>query len=185
LQVTLPILETKRLVLRQIEESDAEGLHGAFGNAEAMRFWDFPICRDVAETATRIQQSRAIDASWHGMWAIMVRAGGFAGMINYHRRETWNQRLELGVILTPLYWRLGIMSEAMRSVLQHCFSNMETHRVEATIAPEDFGSRVFLTKLGFTQEGLLRDWRCVGGQFRSVLMFSLLKNEWQAVERSK
>jgi ribosomal-protein-alanine N-acetyltransferase len=183
--MTLPVLETKRLMLRQIEESDADGLHGAFGDAEAMRFWDFPTCRDVAETATQIRQSRAIDASWHGMWAIMARTGGFAGMINYHRRETWNQRLELGVILTPVHWRLGLMTEAMRIVLQYCFSEMETHRVEATIAPEDFGSRVFLTKLGFTQEGLLRDWRRVSGQFRSVFMYSLLKNEWEAAERLK
>ena len=183
--MTVPVLETKRLVLRQIEESDAEGLHGAFGNAETMRFWDFPTCRNVAETAAHIQQSRAVDPRWHGMWAILARAGGFAGMINYHRRETWNQRLELGVILTPQYMRQGLMSEAMRSVLLCCFSKMETHRVEATIAPEDFGSRVFLTKLGFIQEGLLRDWRCVNGQFRSVLMFSLLKNEWEAAERLK
>jgi len=33
-------------------------------------------------------------------------------------------------------------------------------------------------KLRFTEEGLLRDWLCVVGEFRSVVMDSLLRAEW-------
>jgi RimJ/RimL family protein N-acetyltransferase len=54
--MTLPVLETVRLRLRQIEKGDAAGLHAAHGDAEAMRFWDFPPSRDLAETASRILQ---------------------------------------------------------------------------------------------------------------------------------
>ena len=32
--------------------------------------------------------------------------------------------------------------------------------------------------LGFIEEGTLRDWLCVAGEFRSVVMYSLLRTEW-------
>jgi [ribosomal protein S5]-alanine N-acetyltransferase len=177
----LPVLETRRLTLRQIEESDAEGLHAAMGDPEVMRLVDLSASRDVAETAFRIRQSGAIDVRWVGTWAILARSGGFAGMIGYHHREPWNRRLELAWILAPAFWRQGIMTEAGRIVLQHCFAGMDAHRVEAMIHPENIRARGLAAKLGFTLEcGLLRDRLCVNGQFRSVLLYSLLQSEWPA-----
>lgn len=178
--MTLPTLETGRLILRQIEEADAEGLHAVYGNAEAMRFWDFPASRDVAQIASRIRISLEMDAMWHGVWVIAPRSvGGLAGMINYHHRQPWNRRLELGWILAPAFWRQGLMTEAARAVLRHCFTDLDTHRVEAIIEPDNIASRGLAAKLGFVQEtGLLRDRLRVDGQFRSVLMYSLLQPEW-------
>lgn len=177
--MTLPALETRRLVLRPIEEGDAAGLHGAYGDAEAMRFWDSPATRDVAETATHIRNSLAVERRWHGMWAIVARSGGFAGMINYHNVDPRNRRLALGWILAPAFWHQGLMTEAAEAVLSHCFSAMEMHRIEALIEPENIASRGLATKLGFKQEShLLRDRLCVAGQYRSVLMYALLQADW-------
>jgi [ribosomal protein S5]-alanine N-acetyltransferase len=181
--MALPTLETKRLLLRQIEESDGEGLHAAYGDAEAMRFWDFPPTRNVAETKNCIRQSMSADERWHGAWAIVFRDGRVAGMINYHHREIWNRRLELGWILAPAFWRQGLMTEAARAVLRHCFSAMEVHRVEALIESENVSSLALVAKLGFVQEGgLLRDRLLVGGGFRSVQMHALLKPDWEVGE---
>jgi ribosomal-protein-alanine N-acetyltransferase len=179
----LTALKTERLILRQIEESDAKGLHDAYGDPEAMRFWDFPATRTVDETAKCIRNSRGVAQKWHACWAIVPRAarddGRCIGLINYHHREPWNRRLELGWILAPAYWRQGLMTEAATAVLHHCFSEMGTHRIEATIEPENIASRVLVTKLGFVQEGgLLRDRLCVAGEFRGVLMYGLLQPDW-------
>jgi len=46
--MSLPVLHTERLTLRPLQEADAEGLHMAYGDGEAMRFWDFPASLDVA-----------------------------------------------------------------------------------------------------------------------------------------
>ena len=177
--MTLPIFETSRLVLRPIEESDAQGLHGAYGDAEAMRFWDAPAARDVEETATHIRNSLAVERRWHGMWAIVARSGGFAGMINYHNVDPRNRRLALGWIVAPAFWHQGLMTEAAEAVLSHCFSAMEMHRVEALIEPENTASRGLAVKLGFKQESdLLRDRLRVDGHYRGVLMYGLLQAEW-------
>lgn len=176
---TLPTFETKRLVLRPIEESDAQGLHGAYGDAQAMRFWDVPATHDVAQTASHIRNSLAVERRWHGMWAIVARSGGFAGAINYHNVDLRNRRLAVGWILVPAVWRQGLMAEAAEPVLSHCFSTMEMHRVEALIEPENTASRELATKLCFRQESdLLRDRLCVAGQYRHLLMYGLLQADW-------
>lgn len=178
--MSLPVLHTERLTLRPLQETDAEGLHMAYGDGEAMRFWDFPASRDVAETAARIRRSLAVDERWHAAWAVVLRSGGFAGMINYHHREPWNRRLELGWILAPAFWRQGFMTEAAGAVLHHCFTEMHTHRAEALIEPENVASRALAAKLGFVQEsGLLRDRLHVNGRFRSVMMYGLLQPEYR------
>ena len=177
--MTLPAFETRRLVLRSIEEGDAQGLHAAYGDAEAMRFWDAPPSVDVAETASRIRQTLAVERRWHGMWAIVARSGGFAGMINYHAVDPRNRRLALSWIVAPAFWRQGLMTEAAEAVLAHCFSAMEMHRIEALIEPENTASRRLATRLGFTQESdLLRDRLYVGGQYRNILMYGLLQADW-------
>ena len=180
--MTVPVVATRRLTLRPIEEGDAEGLHGAYGDVEAMRFWDSPVSRDILETAARIRQSLAVELRWHGMWAIEAHPGGFAGMINYHNVDPHNRRLGLGWILAPSFRRRGLMTEAAQLVLAHCFFTMEMHRIEVLIEPDNVASRGLATKLGFRQESdLLRDRLRVGDQYRGVLMYGLLQADWESM----
>jgi ribosomal-protein-alanine N-acetyltransferase len=177
--MTLPVLETPRLKLRPITASDAEGLHEASGDADAMRHWDFPPSRDLSQTAERIRTSVEVDPRWHGTWAIQTRAGRFVGAINYHAHNEAQRRLALGWILVPSCWRHGLMTEAAPPVISHCFARLNAHRIEARIEPDNRSSRRLATKLAFTEEGTLRDWLCVAGEFRSVVMYRLLRTEWR------
>lgn len=178
--MNLPILETNRLILRQVEARDAEGLHAALGDAEAMRFVDLAPSRDIGETTERIRKASTIDTRWAGTWTIDVRRHGVAGMISYHHREPWNRRLELAWIMAPAFWRQGIMTEAAEAVLQHCFDALAAHRVEALVEPQNLAARGLVAKLGFTLEsGVLRDRLCVDGHFCSVLMYSMLQSEFR------
>jgi RimJ/RimL family protein N-acetyltransferase len=43
--------------------------------------------------------------------------------------------------------------------------------------PENLSSRRLAAKLGFIEEGTLRDWLCVASAFRSVVMYSLLRTD--------
>src|SRR6185369_730250 len=178
--MTLPVFETEHLTLRSITEHDAEGLHEAYGDADVMRHWDLPPSVDVSQTVERIRASAEADARGHGMWAIQTRAGRFVGAINYHAHNEHQRRLALGWIVVPSLWRQGIMTEAAPPVISHCFTCLNAHRIEARIEPENLSSRRLAAKLSFTEEGLLRDWLYVAGEFRSVVMYSLLPTEWMA-----
>ena len=177
--MTPPVFETPRLTLRPITANDAAGLHEAYGDADAMRHWDFPPSRDLWQTAERIRLSAEVDPRWHATWAIQTHAGRFVGAINYHAHNEQHRRLALGWIVVPSYWRQGLMTEAAPPVISHCFTRLNVHRIEARIEPENLPSRRLATKLAFAEEGTLRDWLCVAGEFRTVVMYSLLRTEWR------
>jgi RimJ/RimL family protein N-acetyltransferase len=72
------------------------------------------------------------------------------------------------------------MREAMAALLRHCFDDLDTHRVEAEIEPENAASIRLAERLGFQREGLLRDRMFVAGEPRSVFMYALLQPAWSA-----
>ena len=78
-------------------------------------------------------------------------------MINYHARQPSNRRLALGCILIPRFQGRGYTQEAVGAVLAHCFTTLNTHRIEAEIEPENVRSVRLAQRLGFQREGLLRD----------------------------
>jgi ribosomal-protein-alanine N-acetyltransferase len=177
----LPTLPTPRLLLRPLVADDAHALHRCYGDVETMRYWDHPPALDLTETQARITQSLQTDPAWHAAWAVVLRENGeLIGLVNYHHRDPAAQRLEIGYLLARPYWHLGYMSEAVEALLRHCFEELGAHRVEAMMAVENAGSVHLAQRLGFRLEGLLRDRQRVAGQFRSVLMFALIEDEWRA-----
>lgn len=172
----IPVLETQRLLLRPLEESDAVATHEALGDPEAMRFWDSLPSADLAETALRIRQSREASPTWHAAFAVTRREDNrMVGMVNYHARNPGNRRLAVGWIVARPWWRQGIMREAMPALLEYCFDTLATHRVEAHIEPDNIPSVRLAEVLGFTREGLMRDWLFVGGEPRSVYLYAMLR----------
>ena len=156
-------------------------LHEAYGDSEAMRFWDAPPARDLAETAARIRQSRAANPQFHAAFAVETKdTGAFVGMVNYHARWAMARRLAVDWILVPRFQHKGLMHEALQALLAHCFDSLEAHRVEAEIEPENAASIRLAERLGFRREALLRDRMFVAGEPRSVLMYALLRPEWTA-----
>jgi [ribosomal protein S5]-alanine N-acetyltransferase len=175
----VPELQTPRLRLRRLVETDAPGLHVAYGDPAAMRFWDALPSRDLAETAARIRQSIEISPQWHAMFAVLLRdAGEFVGMVNYHRRVPQQRRLAVGWILVPAWSGQGLAEEATRALLNHCFTALDTHRIEAHIEPENAASIRLAERLGFRREGLMRDQLFVDEKPRNALLYALLRPDW-------
>ncbi len=69
----VPVLETPRLRLRALRESDADARHAAFGDAGTMRFRNAPPARDVDQTAATIRRSLGVGAQWHAVFALTPR----------------------------------------------------------------------------------------------------------------
>jgi [ribosomal protein S5]-alanine N-acetyltransferase len=175
--MAFPSFKTERLLVRPIKPTDAKGLHKAFGDPAAMRFWDRPPARNVDETRGWIPKS----TPHFGMWAVLAKDGKrFLGMVNFHARNATHRRLAIGYILAREHWRKGFMHEALVPFIGYCFATLGCHRVEALIEPANAASKALAEKLGFRAEGVLRDWLCVKGEFRSVVMYALFEDDWQA-----
>ena len=99
-------------------------------------------------------------------------------MVNYHDRRPVNHRLVVGWILVRSWQNRGIVREAVPVPLNHCFDNLDTHRIEARIEPENTPSVRLAEWLGFQREGLMRDWMFVAGEARSPCLYALLRHDW-------
>jgi len=71
----------------------------------------------------------------------------------------------------------GVATGALALGLDHCFGPMGLHRVEATVRPENVASRAVLEHAGFREEGLLRRYLDVDGQWRDHLLVAMTVEE--------
>ena len=71
----------------------------------------------------------------------------------------------------------GMASLAVALVCDHAFGPVGLHRVEADIRPENGPSRRLVEGLGFRQEGLLRRYLDIDGDWRDHLAYALLAED--------
>ncbi|MCL2534878.1 MAG: GNAT family N-acetyltransferase [Nocardiaceae bacterium] len=71
----------------------------------------------------------------------------------------------------------GVATAALALGLDHCFGPMMLHRVEATVRPENLASQAVLRHAGFREEGLLRRYLDVDGQWRDHLLVAMTVEE--------
>lgn len=88
------------------------------------------------------------------------------------------------------YWvrsddtRNGICTEAVAQLLQIGFDDLKLHRVTLRIAVGNRASERIAEKLGFLQEGILRDDVKIGNRWVDHSIWGLLAGEWK-VERER
>lgn len=71
----------------------------------------------------------------------------------------------------------GVATVAVALAVDHCFGTLGLHRVEATVRPENRGSRGVLANSGFREEGLLRRYLHVDGLWRDHLLVAITAEE--------
>jgi RimJ/RimL family protein N-acetyltransferase len=91
-----------------------------------------------------------------------------------------SRRCEIGYILHRDSWGQGYMHEALLTLLDYGFGVLDLNRVEADIDPRNDGSRRTLARLGFVQEGLLRERWIVSGETSDTALHGLLRRDWLA-----
>jgi len=104
--------------------------------------------------------------------------GAFAGQVTVGNvvrgalRSAW-----VGYWVATPHTGKGVASAALALTVDHCFGPVGLHRIEATVRPENLASRAVLARVGFREEGLLRRYLDVDGQWRDHLLVALIAEE--------
>lgn len=97
------------------------------------------------------------------------------GSINLFRiRPMPFSTASIGYKLHHDFWGNGYATESCLAAISVMFSNYNTHRIEAKVAPDNIRSIHVLERLGFTYEGVEYKSVHVQGEFRDHLRYSLL-----------
>jgi len=174
-----PVLETPRLLLRPFALSDApevQRLAGAPEVADTTLNLPHPYGEGVAEAW--ISGHAARFASGEGVnYAITLRgAGALVGSISLlvTRRH---RRAELGYWLGVPFWSRGYMTEAAGALVEHGFSLLDLHKIEATHMTRNPASGRVMEKIGMAREGLLRGHVLKNGSPEDLVVYGLLNSE--------
>lgn len=71
------------------------------------------------------------------------------------------------------------------TALTYAFEELKLHKVCGRAIDVNIASQAFHQRLGFKQEGVLREQHCLAGVYHSVICFGLLAHEWQASSDAK
>lgn len=168
--------------IRMLEESDAETVFALVDrNREHLRRWliwvdasDSPeITRQyIRDSKRRYERKEALSA---GIWL----NGEFVGAIGVVGYEWHSRLMEIGYWLSADQQGKGIITKAVTAMIDDAFNNLEMNRVEIHCATGNAASRAIPERLGFKQDGVMREGGFLNGQFVDKVIYSMLANEWK------
>jgi ribosomal-protein-alanine N-acetyltransferase len=179
--LSFPILETERLFLREIVLADAEDLFRIFSDEETMRYWSCRPFTSVSQARMLIKRLAETAETGAGIhWAITERGNErLIGKCGYNEWRKAHRRGDISYIIAREQRGKGIVSEALRAMLDYGFDRMNLHSVEAGVTPGNDASTRMLQKIGFRLEGHLRENFLTDRGFVDSLIYSLLRSDWR------
>lgn len=176
-----PYLESERIYLRQLTDSDVDFIFGHFSNPSVTEYlMDEPPLLEVSQAKAIIDFYKNPESKNRNRWGIVRKSSNqLIGTIGYHKWVEKYQRAELGFDLGPEYWGQGIMAEAARVVIKFGFESMDLNRIDGLVYVQNARCLNLMHKLGFKIEGKLRDYFSFNGRFYDHFLLALLKREWE------
>ena len=155
---TTPVLETERLVLRPPRMEDAVTIFESYARDEGVtRYLTFRPNQTLEETEEFMRaRLRKMEEGEVFTWAITRRGGGDDRLIGMIELRLQKFKADFGYVLARPFWGQGLMTEALRAVLDFAFSLPGMYRVWAVCDVENVGSARVMEKAGLSFEGILR-----------------------------
>jgi RimJ/RimL family protein N-acetyltransferase len=179
IETVLPSLTTQRLKLRWLTDQDVPALFTIFGDKEVTRYWGHSVLPDLVAAAELLADIHSkFGSQTLFQWGIaLLETDLVIGTCSLASLNPENRRAELGFALARNYWRQGYISEALPALLQFAFCGLHLHRSWADTDPRNVPSIRTLEKLGFRQEGILREHYLLQGEPQHALVYGLLQSD--------
>ena len=163
-------------MLRAITHADAAAFFQLRSDKSVMQYLDRPLAQSIDDVLALIKKiADGQLANENITWAItLIDSPTLIGTIGFWKIDTANYRAEVGYLLHPDQQGKGLMTEAIRCILQYSFEKMKLHSVEANVNPANKASIQLLEKNGFVQEAYFKENYYYNGQFLDSVIYSLI-----------
>lgn len=149
-----PLLDTERLLLRRLSADDAPQIFQLRSDEVHNQFIDRPRATGIEDAEAFIKKINALAENKESLfWAIQLKQeSALAGTVGLWNFEEEANKAELGYELLPMHQGKGIMTEAIKKVIQFAFADLLLTTVEAWTHPQNKRSSSVLNNLGFTRD---------------------------------
>ncbi len=179
-QLPSTILETPRLLLKELTPELMTILYTSFSDPDIMQFLGLQKQEELeTERDKFVQGLTMFSISFKNFLMIEKGTDKVIGRIGYRWWHVPHSRAELGYgMYGEENKQQGYMTEAINAIVQFGFTAMNLNRIEAFTGSRNIASQRLLERLGFTKEGLLREHYCNKGTIEDSICYSLLRSEF-------
>lgn len=167
---TIYLLQGPRVAIRRVERQDYAEINGLQQeSAELLRRW--LGARAVTQEAFESSLERFEQPTHEGLVICRRDTGAIVGAVNIN--NILRRNLQSGTLGYTSYASTtgrGYMTEGLGLVMQFAFDQLQLHRLEANIQPDNTSSLNLVKRLGFQREGY-------------STAFQLINDEWRDHER--
>lgn len=177
---TFPVLETERLILRELADADAVLLFEYFRTVEYTQYLSFDRHTALEHTYDFIAWTRDIYQKKDSIrWALQLKASNHViGTAGLHLWKRDIHCIEAGYHIGPPYWGKGFATEVLRAMADFGFWRMDLNRLEARHNDGNDASARVLEKAGFRKEGIWRQRELKEGRIVDAHQYSLLRDDY-------
>ncbi|MGB5236303.1 MAG: GNAT family N-acetyltransferase [Flavobacteriaceae bacterium] len=143
------LIETERLLLREITLDDKEALFKLHSDPGVQEYTGEPVVESIEAIEKAIlTRINNYEKYGYGRWATYLKNGmqfvGWAGLAYLPEFD----EIDLGYRLLPEYWGLGIATEASRAILNYGFDTLKLKKIIAIALKENKASIRVMEKVG-------------------------------------
>jgi len=173
-------LETERLLLRAMVDTDFDDLAALYADPVVMRYYPKTYTPDeTKEFFTRILNGYQ-SVGYHLLATIYKPNGRFIGRCGIVRQEIEGEVIpEIGYMLNKDYWGMGLATEAARKLRDFGFSAFEFDRVVSLVRPINTPSQAVARRNGMQ---IARDVIYAGLEHH---LFCITRQEWLAMQHAE
>ena len=176
---------TEPVRLRPLEESDVDDIMTWVNDREIVgnlaAFSGQPLTREQELAWVRSVRTSRSDLVFTIVEAATGRYLGQCGIHQIHDRSKVG-RLACIVAHRGDHGR-GYGSSAIRALLDHAFDTMKLHKLWLMVFAHNTRGRGIYTRIGFREEGVLREEYFHEGGWHDMVRMSMLDREWQAIRQ--
>lgn len=174
-------IETERLVLRRFTREDTSCIFENWANdADVCRYMRWTPHKDKEETGSILKSwLDSYKRESFYQWAITLKPKtepiGAIALFVVNESDLCG---DVGYCIGKKYWGQGIMTEALKAVLNFAFTSVGFNRIEAYHSVKNPASGRVMQKAGMTFEGMAKQkYRSIAG-FEDSSMYSIIKEDF-------
>lgn len=167
--------------LKMLDLRDAEHVFGlTIQSKETLREWlpFIDYTKTLADTQHFIQSTMKQFGENNGFQAGIWYDGKIAGVIGFHKIDWNNKSTSIGYWLGNDYVGLGLMTKSVQAFVNYALIDLKLNRVEIRAAVENNKSRAIPERLGFTEEGRVRQAEWLYDHYVDHVVYGMLAEDW-------
>lgn len=165
----------KDILIRKTTEEEIDEIVSIEANKENQQF----IISNTRAEHLQLLQDKGI-----AHLIVKSRNNQTIGFVILGGMASYNQSIEFRRIVINEKGK-GYGRKVIQSIKKYCFEELKCHRLWLDVLENNVRARHLYKTEGFVEEGILRECLLLNGKFQSLVLMSILKNEYDEGIQSK